>query len=356
MSTFSDGGGDSDTNLLVHIGLQPSIIRELRALDLEITTMCVSFVSFARFRPEVFTRATEINPMLTSQGMQFSVNLSPEESDKVDQLGGAAWIEYLVRQDILPGLYVEILPAGYGIDYDDALAAHHLPMVAKYEALDPCELEAVYYRIMKRPPAESCIEYIYYWNFQYFPPHSYDYEPIYVYLHDGEVDQVAFDFYDYDARVFSHEPPFEICGLWHAFDPLDHAPIERLDRPLARLDNAVLSKWYNRPYPKSKFVIRRKLTDPWLLRDKSTFRDDDTDTRFHFARPAIENIDEYYQTMPAPKKTFSVSDALRIDTSEMKQQIMNQFLAAGYVEVREGHAVWTSEGERIRKALEKNLN
>jgi len=290
--------------------------------------------------------------------MLYTVNLSAEESEKVDQLGGAQWIEYLVLQDIFAGLYVEKLSAGYEINYDDILAAHHLPIVAKYNALDPTELEAIYYRIVKRPPAESCIEYIYYWNFQYFPVHSYDYEPIYVYLHDGEVDQVAFDFFDYDARVFSHGPPFEICGLWHAFGALDHAPMERLDRPLARLDNAVLGKWYSRgrPHPKSKFVIRRKLTDPWLLRDKSTFRDDDTDIRFPIAQPAVENIDEYYQTMPAPKKALSVSDALRIDTSEMKQQIMNQFLAAGYVEVREGHAVWTSEGEKIRKALEKNLN
>ena len=242
--------------------------------------------------------------MLTSQSMPFSVNLNPEENEKVDQLGGAEWIEYLVRQDILSGLCVEILPAGYEINYDDTLAAHHLPIVAKYEALDPSELEAIYYRIMKRPPAESCIEYIYYWNFQYLPPHSYDYEPIYVYLHDGEVDQVAFDFFDYDARVFSHEPSFEICGLWHAFDALDQAPMERLDRPLARLDNAVLGKWYSPRFvhPKSKFVIRRKLTDPWLLRDMSTFRDDDTDTRFHLAQPAVENIDEYYQTIHAPKR------------------------------------------------------
>jgi hypothetical protein len=293
--------------------------------------------------------------MLTSEGMPYSVNLSPEESEKVDLLGGATWIEYLVRQDILPRLYAEKLPAGYEISYEDTLAANYQPVVADYEALDPSELEAIYYRIMKRQ-SESCIEYIYYWNFQYLPAHSYDYEPIYVYIKDGELDQVAFDFFHYDARVFSNEPPFEICGLWHAFDPLDHVPDKRLERRLVRLDNAILGKWYNRLHPKSQFVIRRKLTDPWLLRDRSTFRDDDTQLLFPYAQPAVENIETYYQTMAATKKVFSASDALRIDTGHMKQQIMDQLLAAGYVEVIEEHAVWTSDGEKIRQALGKNLN
>lgn len=73
--------------------------------------------------------------------MPSSVNLSPEESEKVDRLGGAEWIEYLVRQDILQELYVEELPAGYEISYDDKLAANHLPVVAAYEALDQASLK-----------------------------------------------------------------------------------------------------------------------------------------------------------------------------------------------------------------------
>lgn len=285
--------------------------------------------------------------------MPFSVNFSPEDTEKVNGLGGAAWIEYLVRQDIHPELYVERLPAGYAIDFDDVLAAKHLPVVAEYEALDPSELEAIYYRIVNHN-AESCIEYIFYWNFQYLPPHSYDYEPIYVYLREGQLERVAFDFFHYDARVLSEQPPFEICGLWHAFGALDQAPTEHLERPLVRLDDAVLGKWYNRPHPKSQFVIRQKLTDPWLVH--STFRDDDTHLLFPLAKPALENIDAYYQRTYAPKKTFSTVEALRIDPNEMNKQIMDQFLAAGYVEIREGHAFWTANGERIRSALEKNAN
>ena len=95
------------------------------------------------------------------------------------------------------------------------LATKHLPVVAEYQTLDPSELEAIYYRIVNHN-AESCIEYIFYWNFQYLPPHSYDYEPIYVYLREGQLERVAFDFFHYDARVLSEQPPFEICGLWHA--------------------------------------------------------------------------------------------------------------------------------------------
>jgi hypothetical protein len=286
--------------------------------------------------------------------MPFSVNFSPEDTEKVNGLGGAAWIEYLVRQDIDPELYVEKLPAGYAINYDDTLATNHLPVIAEYQALDPSELEAIYYRIVNRPHAESCIEYIFYWNFQYLPPHSYDYEPIYVYLRDGQLDHVAFDFFHYDARLLSHELPFEVCGLWHAFDALDQAPMKRLDRPVVRLDNAVLGKWYNRPHPKSQFEIRQKLINPWLVH--STFRDDDTQLLFPFAQPALENIDNYYQMTTAPKKAFSTVDALRIDSGEMNKQVMDQFLAAGYVEIKEGHAVWTADGEKIRNALQKSVN
>jgi hypothetical protein len=286
--------------------------------------------------------------------MPFVVNFSSEDTEKVNGLGGATWIEYLVRQDICPELYVEKLPADYAIDYDDTFAAKHLPVVAEYQARDPSELEAIYYRIVNRPHAESCIEYIYYWNFQFLPPHSYDYEPIFVYLRDGQLDHIAFDFYHYDARVVSEECPFEICGLWHAFNDLDQTPMKRFDRPLVRLDNAVLGKWYNRPHMKSQFEIKQKLTDPWLVH--STFRDDDGHLLFPFAQPAVENIDAYYQTTCAPKKTFSTVEVLGIDPSEMNKQIMDQFLAAGYVEIVDGHAVWTSDGERIRKALEKDMS
>lgn len=286
--------------------------------------------------------------------MSFIVNFSSEDTEKVNSLGGATWIEYLVRQDVYPELHEEKLPTGYAIDYDDTLAAKHLPVLAEYQARDPAELEAIYYRIVNRPQAESCIEYIYYWNFQYLPPHSYDYEPIYVYLRDGQLDRVAFDFFHYDARVLPEEPPFEVCGLWHAFGALDQSPMECLDRPLVRLDNAVLGKWYNRAHTKSQFEIKQKLTDPWLVH--STFRDDDTHLLFPFAQPALKNIDAYYQTTYAPKKMFSTVEALRIEPSEMNKQIMDQFLAAGYVEIIEGHAVWTSDGEKIRKALEKNVS
>jgi len=48
--------------------------------------------------------------------MPFVVNFSSEDTEKVNGLGGATWIEYLVRQDICPELYVEKLPADYAID------------------------------------------------------------------------------------------------------------------------------------------------------------------------------------------------------------------------------------------------
>ena len=286
--------------------------------------------------------------------MRYSVDLGPDESDKVNRLGGASWIEYAVRQDILPGLYEEALPDGYEIEYDDTLAATYVPVVAEYQARDPAELETIYYRIVKRPNAESCIQYLYYWNFQVFPPHSYDYEPIYVYFRDGRLDHVAFDFFHYDALIVSFATAFQICGLWHAFGAIEQTPKAHLDRPIMRLDNAILCKWYNRPHPESRLVIRQKLTDPWLVR--STFRDDDKDLMFPYARPALQNIDEYYQKTLAPKKTFSTVEALRANQAEMNRRIMEQFLAAGYVQIQKGHAVWTTEGEEIRNALMKNAN
>ena len=56
---------------------------------------------------------------------------------KVNGLGEAALIGYLVRQDIYSELYVERLPTGYAIGFDDTLEAKHLPVVAEYEGPRP---------------------------------------------------------------------------------------------------------------------------------------------------------------------------------------------------------------------------
>jgi len=77
--------------------------------------------------------------------MPYNVNLGTEDTQKVNSLGGAAWIEYLVRKDIHLELYVEKLPDGYTIDFDDNLATKHVPVVAEslaLDPLDPAELEA----------------------------------------------------------------------------------------------------------------------------------------------------------------------------------------------------------------------
>ncbi len=100
-------------------------------------------------------------------------------------------------------------------------AMAHLPQVTgSGESTDPTELESIYYRIV-RNPEESCIEYIYYWNFQLTPTHSYDYEPIYVYLRDGLVKRVAFDLWHYKTRVMAN------CISFHDLWTLAQLSIDR---------------------------------------------------------------------------------------------------------------------------------
>lgn len=287
--------------------------------------------------------------------------------------------------------YREILPQGYQVQFDDTFAAAHLPQVAEYaDAKDPAELESIYYRIVKNLN-ESCIEYILYWNFQLFPTHSYDYEPIYIYLTNDRVERVAFDLMHYKARVRSAASAFKIWGLWHGFLSIGEPPSKTVDRPLMRLDDAVLGKWYNRN-PKAKFEIKQKLTDPWLLRGWSTFRDERVlpsakglfitttehrDTiesdevlqgtinkesltsavrninRFYHRGPNISKIRRSINKNQITKETFAAVDS---HVSEIRGEIVNEFRRAGYVKIINGRATWTTKGQEIRGLLMSNLD
>jgi hypothetical protein len=263
--------------------------------------------------------------------------------------------------------YQETLPKGYQVNFDDMVAKQHLPSVANYlDPKDPAELESIYYRIMERPN-ESCIEYIYYYNFQFFPAHSYDYEPIYVYLTNDNVQRVAFDLLHYVARVLSTNPPFTIWGLWHSFLAINKSP-SRMDRPLIQLDDAILGQWYNRD-PKAKFEVKQKLTDPWLLRDMSTFRDEQilpstvqATINKQVMTLAVSDIDRFYQERPDFAKIMIPMKEITSETSrafasvtDLSHEIFTQFQNAGYIEIKDGHANWTPTGNEVLNLLKFNL-
>jgi hypothetical protein len=326
---------------------------------------------------------------IQSENLPFAVD--PDEESFIKNRGGTQWLKHLIHEkmDEWSTAYSEILPQGYRVDFDDALAMAYLPKVmGSGDPTDSTELESIYYRIV-RSPEESCIEYIYYWNFQLLPTHSYDYEPIYVYLTNATVKRVAFDLWHYKARVLANVSGFTIWGLWHSFHSLDNTH-SQIERPLRRLDEAVLGKWYGRD-SKAKFEIKHKLTDPWLLHDWSTFRDErvlpraqglfvmttsgrevieDDETlqgaiikesfkllvkdinRFYRTGPQVNQI---IQSVPAKERTDDARDAIRTSISMTQQEILNQFEKAGYMKIVNGNAIWTSKGETIRTMLSSNL-
>ena len=324
--------------------------------------------------------------------MSISLDLTPAEADFVKERGGAKWIESIVRQKISESSAIlrENLPEGYQVTYDDEFAKAQLPQITeRIDPDDPAELEAVYYRIVK-DQSRLCIQYIYYWNFQVFPPHSYDYEPIYVYFEKDQANKVAFDFWHYTARVISGKPPFLIWGPWHSFTTSDRQNSNAIEGPLLQLDPAVLDKWYNRK-PKSKFEISQKLTDPWLLRDWSTFRDErilpqvrgltmapntriiiESDEAVQAATnrqlflQATTNIDDLYhgsvkrstvaRLIPENYKTKQTVSEVHTNAERTRKQLIYELQGAGYLKVREGHASWTCEGKEVRKILKKALD
>ena len=319
------------------------------------------------------------------------ISLDSEEEHFVESRGGSEWLQRLIREKMTDWstAYSEILPQGYRVDFDDAFAMAHLPRVTgSGDPTDPTELESIYYRIV-RHLEESCIEYIYYWNFQLFPTHSYDYEPIYVYLTNDMVKCVAFDLWHYIVRVFARESDFTVWGLWHSFLSTNSSH-SQIERPLMRLDEAVLGKWYRRD-SKARFEIKQKLTDPWLLHDWSTFRDERVLPRaqgLFVMMPEhreviahdealqaainkqllillVKDIDEFYRTtpqvdqviqsVPAKERTMATVEAVRTRVSMTQQEILDQFEKAGYIEIVNGCMNWTSKGETIRALLRSNL-
>jgi hypothetical protein len=157
-----------------------------------------------------------------------------------------------------------------------------------------------------------------------------------------------------------------------------------------RLDEAVLGKWYGRD-SKARFEIKHKLTDPWLLHDWSTFRDERvlpraqglfvmtaTDRKVieddetlqgainkesfkllvkdinRFYRTGLQ-VDQIIQSVPAKQRSVATRDAVRTSISMTQQEILNQFAKAGYMKIVDGNATWTSKGETIRTMLGSNL-
>jgi len=149
---------------------------------------------------------------------------------------------------------------------------------------DEANLEAVYYRIVKDASSgKICIQYIYYWDFQYVPflpwlNHSFDYEPIFCFLNKkGRVDEVYYDDLHYSVGHISPKnpdhkrffrgvkPKFLVTHLWHSFDPYDGIGTENIS--LKKLTDDVLTKWWSRK-GKSRFVIYEKLKDPFRFQEE----------------------------------------------------------------------------------------
>jgi hypothetical protein len=77
---------------------------------------------------------------------------------------------------------------GYKVFFSDQLARRYEPIIYAGECMsgDP---EAVYYRILQNEDKnEFCIQYFYYWQYQncMMTSHSYDYEPIFIYLKSND--------------------------------------------------------------------------------------------------------------------------------------------------------------------------
>ena len=79
----------------------------------------------------------------------------------------------------------------------------------------------------------------------------------------------------------------------------------------------------------------------------------------------VKDINEFYRTgpqadqiiqsVPARERTEDTLEAVRTSISTTRQEILNQFEAAGYIKVVDGNAVWASKGETVRAMLRSNL-
>lgn len=76
----------------------------------------------------------------------------------------------------------------YRVFFSEKFAERFKPTIFSHECLSGPP-KAVYYRIVvKEQTSELCIQYFFYWSYQYCigSSHRYDYEPIFIYLKDGE--------------------------------------------------------------------------------------------------------------------------------------------------------------------------
>lgn len=222
------------------------------------------------------------------------------------------------------------------------------------------------------------------------PPHPYDYEPVYVYLKDGRLDKVAFDYFHYKVAVKDRQDPLMILGPWHGFSNMETTPERTLSRRLISLDNTILGELYDRK-GEARFIIRQKLTDPWLLRDGSTFRDEGSafDIRYVSAMPlkaadltgldetVYEDIDRELfrltvaninrlskrvlsdttinKMLTGTQKRESALKVIRLYERTTRHEILEQLQSAGCVEARGGRLGWTREGKRIREMLQHSM-
>ncbi len=84
----------------------------------------------------------------------LSFALDPDEEIFIKNRGGTQWLKHLIHEKMneWSTAYSEMLPKGYRVDFDDALAMAHLPQVTgSGESTDPTELESIYYRIVRSP-------------------------------------------------------------------------------------------------------------------------------------------------------------------------------------------------------------
>ncbi|MFX1598322.1 MAG: HEAT repeat domain-containing protein [Promethearchaeota archaeon] len=172
----------------------------------------------------------------------------------------------------------------YEVYFDEHFARKYLPLTHSNLEDDEANLEAVYYRIVRdASTGRICIQYIYYWDFQYVPflpwlSHSFDYEPIFCFLNKrGGVDEVYYDDLHYSVGHISPKnpdhkrffegvkPKFLVTHLWHSFDPYDGIGTE--DASLKKLTDDVLTKWWSRR-GNSRFAIYEKLKDPFRFQEE----------------------------------------------------------------------------------------
>ncbi len=79
-----------------------------------------------------------------------------------------------------------VLPR-YRVYFDYEIATKYKPIVYSHECLSGDPAGAYYRFVAKDDTRETCIQYFFYWGYQscMMASHTYDYEPIFVYLKDG---------------------------------------------------------------------------------------------------------------------------------------------------------------------------